>query len=607
MKGLLKFLFGIIVFVVITVGIPLGISYYYLVDNVDESPLELYEDTVTFDSELTALFNESLNLTDKTSIDFTFTEDELNKLIFALIRNSGNPNFNPNSEDEANKYLYTFDLADLNTGVEFLNGKKIYVKNIYAKIENDQLYLFLTFSALGVNSRAKVSVSFEENIDAYKMIFKTLGVGKANMLSGFGSEIMMKVLDQLEFSENTFNDVFEQENLPFEIDFADFSVSIDKTKLQMLVQQLINPEDMADSSEKEILQEFVATLSSKDNDLVNFGIIGGDEFGIQFELTKFMVDPSMMVLDPSVTTFDETTFIMNKVQGFIISNLVSTADSKMSFSNSDFNAIVYDQSSAYSAFQLSIPIPNSTSTFAMNIEGILVDFNTNDVAFRINADLNGLPTSILITGTITENDGPTIRIVIDDTISLGQDGAEVLGDYIIAESSLIISMLGNNIQDMGIMQYDSLTTSFVMTAASYEQMMKVEGTNEAPLTVNKLKIVEDAIEVYCTASPTDPFFNALTQATDAIETAITNTDLAAGDFVATTPEEQQAVTDLLNALDTVTDGLTGGTLTEEDTSALIGSINELSPENQQILLDNLEDNAASADLIALYDSLFGLN
>lgn len=607
MKGLLKFLFGIIIFVVITVGIPLGISYYYLVDNVDESPLELYEDTVTFDSELTALFNESLNLTDKTSIDFTFTEDELNKLIFALIRNSGNPNFNPNSDDEANKYLYTFDLAELNTGVEFLNGKKIRVKNVYAKIENDQLYLYLTMSALGVNSRAKVSVSFEENADAYKMIFKTLGVGKANMLSGFGSEIMMKVLDQLEFSENTFNDVFEQENLPFEIDFADFSVSIDKTKLQMLVQQLINPEDMADSSEKEILQEFVATLSSKDNDLVNFGIIGGDEFGIQFELTKFMVTPSMMVLDPSVTTFDETTFIMNKVQSFIISNLVPAADSKMSFSNNDFNAILYDQSSGYSAFQLTIPIPNSTSTFAMNIEGILVDFNPNNVAFRINIDLNGLPTSILITGTIAQNDGATVRIVIDDTISLGQDGAEVLGDYIVAESSLIISMLGDNIQDMGIMQYDSLTNSFIMTAASYEQMMKVAGTNEAPLTVNKLKIVDNAIEVYCSASPADPFFNALTQATNAIETAITNTNLDAGDFVATTPEEQAAVTELLDAFDTVTDGLTGGTLTEEDTSALIDSINELSPENQQILLDNLEDNAASADLIALYDSLFGLN
>jgi hypothetical protein len=39
MKGLLKFLFGIIIFLVVTIGIPLGISYYYFVDNVDESPL----------------------------------------------------------------------------------------------------------------------------------------------------------------------------------------------------------------------------------------------------------------------------------------------------------------------------------------------------------------------------------------------------------------------------------------------------------------------------------------------------------------------------------------------------------------------------------------
>jgi hypothetical protein len=42
------------------------------------------------------------------------------------------------------------------------------------------------------------------------MIFKTLGLGKANLLSGFGSEIMMKVMDQMDFSEDTFNEVFEK-------------------------------------------------------------------------------------------------------------------------------------------------------------------------------------------------------------------------------------------------------------------------------------------------------------------------------------------------------------------------------------------------------------
>ncbi|MFA6627138.1 MAG: hypothetical protein WCT17_01230, partial [Bacilli bacterium] len=531
----------------------------------------------------------------------------LNKLIFGVVKKSINADFNPNSEVEANKYLMTFDLADLNTGISFLNGKKVHVKNIYANIENDQLYLYVTLSVMGIKSRVKVSVIFEETDDDYKMIFKTLGLGKSNLLSGIAGDLMMKVMDSMNFSEDTFNDAFEQQGLPLEIDFADFSVLIDKTKLQMLVEQLINPDEMDDSSEKEILQEFVSTLSSKENDLVNFGILNENEFGLQFEISNFTVDPSMMVLNPSVTTFDQNAFIMNKVQNFIISNLVPTSESKMSFSNNDFNSILYDQSSGYDAFQISIPIPNSDSTFAVDVVGILVDFNLTNVSFRININLNGLPTSILITGTLTTNNGPTVRIAIDDTISLGQDADEVAGEYAVAQSSLIISLLGDNIQDMGIMQYDANTKSFVMSASSFEQMMKVDGTNVSPLTVNKLKVINNAIEVYCTVSPLDPFYIALTQATNALGGAINNSVLTSDDFDTSTPEEEAAVDDALAALEAVSSGLDGGTLTDEETSDLISSINELSLANQQVLLESLEDSASSPDLLALYDSLFGLN
>jgi hypothetical protein len=297
---------------------------------------------------------------------------------------------------------------------------------------------------------------------------------------------------------------------------------------------------------------------------------------------------------------------MNKVQSFIISNIVPTADSKMQFSNNDFNSIVYDQSNGYQAFTVSIPIPNSSSTFEMNIVGILVDFNATNVEFRINIDLNGLPTSILITGNLLQNDGATVQIQIADTISLGQDISEAQGEYIQAQSSLIISLLGSNIQDLGMMQYDANTTSFIMTADSFEQMMKVEGTNVTPLTVDKLKVIDDSLEVYCHANPLDPFYLALTQATDALETALTNTDLDPADFDITDPSQEAVVESLITSLGDVAGGITGGTLTEEDTNEFIETINQLSPENQQVLLSSLEENASSAELLALYDSLFGL-
>jgi len=43
----------------------------------------------------------------------------------------------------------------------------------------------------------------------------------------------------------------------------------------------------------------------------------------------------------------------------------------------------------------------------------------------------------------------------------------------------------------------------------------------------------------------------------------------------------------------------------EDTTALIEAINNLDEANQQIFLDQLENSSGSADLLALYDDLFG--
>ncbi len=606
MKRLFKFLFGIVIFVVILVGVPVGVSYYFLVDNVDESPLELYDDSVSFESELSHLFDSALDLNAKTSINLSFTEEQLNKLIFAMLRQN-KPTFNPNSTNEEDKYIQTFDLGELVPDVAFLQGKKAYIKNVYAKIENDELRIFLTLDLFGVKSRAKLAVSFSEDEDAFKLEFKTLGIGKANLLSGLAKKALDKVFELTNFSSDNFNDQFAQAGLPFTLDIANFTIEVSKDKLQMLVEQLINPNDMAESSEKDILTEFVATLSSKQNDLINFGIFSDDTFGLQFDLTKFMVNPSTVTLDQAVTTFDQDTFIMNKVQNFIISNIVPSGNPKMAFSNNDFNAIIYDQSNAYQAFNIDIPLPNSTSTFTIRIIGILIDFNDNDVKFRVNVNLNGLTTSLVLTGNITQNNGATVRIKITDTITLGEDPGEVAGQYITANANLIMSLLGDNISNMGLMQYDATNKTFVLTAASFQQLMQLDGSNVSPLTVDKLKIVDNAIEVYCTINPADPFFAAMNQATTALQNALANTNLDISDFNATSPEEQAAVQAALDALDAVSDGLNGGTLDEAATNALIDAVNGMSPENQQTFLAALEANAASPDLISLYDSLFGLD
>ncbi|MDD3192107.1 MAG: hypothetical protein PHP41_05100 [Bacilli bacterium] len=598
MKGLFKFLFGVLIFLVITVGIPVGVSYYYLVDNTDESPTDLYTSSVTFESELTDLMERGFDLDGKEYIDLTFTEDQINQLIFALIKRN-NPDFDPNSTDVNVKYIKR-EVIDL----PVLGETELLIKNIYATIVDDELGIFVTMEAGGIKTRAKLITSYSEDDDFYYIRIENLGLGKANMLSGLSNTILNFALEQMNYNEADIDAYFAEQGLPFSIDLDTFSIKVDKEALSQLLNQLINPDDMDPSSEKDSLSELLSVLTAKENDMVDFGVFD-EKFGLRFDLNKFQVDSSITTLDPAVTQFDENTFIQNKIQNYIISNLVPTADSKMTFTNLEFNQIVYDQSSGYQAFLMSIPVPNSTSTIDFQVLGILLDFNPTNVVIRVNINLNGLVTSIKLTGQITQNDHATVIVIIDEVITLGEDIAETTADYLSANASLILDLIGDNLGSMGMIQYNSATRSLVFDSASFTQLMAVDGTNVSPLTVHKLKIVDNALEAYAYIDPLSPIYLQLTTVTNTINTVLANNDFTVDDFDTTDTEQAQVVNELLTTLDDVATNIGGGTLEEEDTDALIETFNQLSPENQAAFLAEIETEASDPDLLALYDSLFG--
>ena len=601
MKGFFKLIFGIIIFLVITVGLPLGILYVSIQDSVDEAPTDLYAADVTLSGEMTNLLNRAFDLDGKDYLSLTFTEDEINRMIFASVRDSLNPDYLPSDTCTTDECKYIQVMA---VEVPVLGSIQASVNNIYVSLEDDLFALYITMDLAGIKTRAKLIASFSENDDYFVLTFVNLGLGRMNLLGGLGNTIMTTVLDQMDLNDEAINDMLEEKGFPFELDLANSSMLISKDKISDLIEQFINPTEMEASNEKDMLSELVLSLASKDNDLVDIGVFDGT-FGVRFDLTKFEVDPSISSLNTAVMTFDETIFIQNKVQGFIFSNLVPTADSKMIFTNLEFNQMLYSQSSGYSAFVVEIPIPETESTVTFEVIGILLDFNADNVEIRININLNGLITSLKLTGTLINNNSAVVGIQINEQITLGQDIDEVVGDYITANSGLILGMLSENIGDLGFMSFSEIDHAFVLNAASFTQLMAIDGTNVTPLTVTKLNIVDNALEVYVSIDPSDPLASIINDATTALNNVLSSNDFTIDDFV-TDDEEQQAVIEaLISSLDTIADGLTNGTLTEEDTTELIEIIGNMSPENQAIFLDQLEDDAASADLLALYDSLFG--
>jgi hypothetical protein len=601
MKFLLKLILGLLIFVILAVGIPLTILYFTISDSTDNAPTELYTEDITLDAELTKLMNEGFDLENKDLIDFTFTEDEMNKIIFSVIRDSINKEFSPNSTNktDANQNIMTTYIQ-----VPVLGKKKVIVKNIYSEIENDELGLYVTMNLLGIKTRGKMIAKFSEDANNFKIKFETLGVGKSNLLSGIANKALLYILKKTEITENTINKMFEDKKLPFLFEMDDFSININKDEMNLLLKKVINPDGMEESSQKEMLTELLNTLTSKENDLTDFGVFGSS-FGIRFDLKKFKVDESLVTLNTSVTEFNKNLFIKNKVQGFVLSNLSSPSSSKIVFTNTEFNQIVYNQSNAYESFKINIPIPKTTSNINLDVTGIIMDFNADDVIIRININLNGLKTSIKINGDIVLNNGPEVRIKLADTISLGEDIDEAQADYIKANTDLILSLLGDNINDIGVMQYVKTLKSFVISAASFEQLMKVEGTNQTPLTVNKIKMIDNGIEVYAAADPGADLFNTINEVTTIINDVLATNDLTAADFDITDPNEAEVVNNLINNLDTIAEGISNNTLTEENTNQLIDVIGSLSEENRQTFLNNIEESSNSSELLDLYNSLFG--
>jgi len=101
--------------------------------------------------------------------------------------------------------------------------------------------------------------------------------------------------------------------------------------------------------------------------------------------------------------------------------------------------------------------------------------------------------------------------------------------------------------------------------------------------------------------------NLIDSASGSLETVLGSDFVDYNAFDTTNPEQQQAVEELNQTLDDIQNVLNDPEqeLTMEDTTALIEAINNLDEANQQIFLDQLENSSGSADLLALYDDLFG--
>lgn len=592
MKTILKVIIRLLIVLVLLIVIPIGTLYFMISDSKDEAPTELYAENITLQGEIDSLFSRFL-VNREGAFYLTFSEEELDKLAFAFIRSINSSYYAGCGSDEC-KYIVSQEIPE---EVPLISGKKVHLRHLYTEVGSDRLDVHLTASVPFLKTSLNIGFNFEKENGTYVFMIDNLALGKLNVMSGLGKKIAQPLLSGIGFSEESINQFFEKQNLPLVFSMDDYSIRFEKEALGDVIMKFVNEENKPESK---LFREMIAILSSSENDLLDLGFFDLEDeshFGFKIDLNELKTTPEQAELlaakrSQAAKGFDADSFVTNKTQTFLIGSLASAGSEKITFTNQDFNRIIYSQTNGYSEFKFSM-LPGEEPNFRMT--GVFVEFSQDAVDFQFVVEINGVEVLIIVSGAVENNEGESeLTISLDEEMSIGG---------INAESEFLLELLSSlNIAAIG---YDSESGEFKINVETFKELMGVGGP-ETPLEIEKIKAASGGIEVY--VQYTDPeLASQISQARKDVEELLKTDFVDESQFDTSDSEQAELVQELLDSLNEISETLNDpeAELDSETTDNLIAIVNGLSDENQQILLDQISENANSSDLENLYKLLFG--
>jgi len=339
----------------------------------------------------------------------------------------------------------------------------------------------------------------------------------------------------------------------------------------------------------------------KDEDMISLNLVGTSltadgTISFSIDLEKLEVEDLSTALSQVSNPFDVDTFIQNKTQTLIINNLSSPDEMKMTFTEKEFSRLIYQETNGYQGFSNTTTLEDGTTEFTYQVTGIIIEFTPEIVRIKFVLEVNGLETMVILDGDVLSSlDEDQVIIDLKDTILLGD---------ITTSSDFILDMLGDNMNNLSVIEYDAVEKNLILTSVAFEQFIAVGG-DSSPLTVEKIRVINKAIEIVVNHS--DPTLGAMIDdASSAIESVLGDDFLDTNLFDTTDPEQAAAVTELNDILSEISTIISDPVqeLTSEETDQLIEAMNNLSDENQEELLNQIENESSSQDLLDLYSALF---
>lgn len=581
-KFLLKTILGLICLVLIFI-----VTIMILLSGSGNNPpLEAYKNNDTTENIITNSLNESLTkMKDTYSIDLSLDSDKLNNIIFNVIRDYFNSDYDPiNGQTDKEKYINSF--LSIPSNVPLVGGKELILKNAYVEFDNDKLIFNSDIDLFGfIKSRIYIEMTLNSDKDSIYLAINKLKLGKISMLNKnntFALSIYKSFLDI-----EAINSTLKEKNIPLTIDCDNLKIICLKKDLKNYIKNLVNTDD-------EFAKEFISIITDEKYDMLNASI-NDNSLNISLSLENLKTDD--LLVDESIKKeIDKNSFITNKTQNLLLSTL--TKENRITFSYLEFNRLIFTQTNSYKDLSFE-PILYGETKILCSIEGIIMFYKDNDLYIKLIIDVSGLKTICLAKCIYTQINDLSFKICLSDTITLGKD-LEI-------SSSFLDTILKNTFDSLEFAKYDDKTSSIIINSSLFDKFL----TNSSISSTLKVsKIYLDEYGLSCIIDLTDEKIKEKVETiSKSLENILENKTIDLSKLDSSDNTQKEAIETINNSLDNISSIIKDPEkeLSSDDTDKLIKAISSLSSENQEALASELENSFTEKDkqtLEELYNDLF---
>lgn len=581
-KFLLKTILGLICLVLIFI-----VTIMILLSGSGNNPpLESYKNNDTTENIITNSLNESLTkMKDTYSIDLSLDSDKLNKIIFNVIRDYFNSDYDPiNGQTDKEKYINSF--LSIPSNVPLVGGKELILKNAYVEFDNDKLIFNSDIDLFGfIKSRIYIEMTLNSDKDSIYLAINKLKLGKISMLNKNNTFALSFYKSFLDIE--AINSTLKEKNIPLTIDCDNLKIICLKKDLKNYIKNLVNTDD-------EFAKEFISIITDEKYDMLNANI-NNNSLNISLSLENLKTDD--LLVDESIKKeIDKNSFITNKTQNLLLSTL--TKENRITFSYLEFNRLIFTQTNSYKDLSFE-PILYGETKILCSIDGIIMFYKDNDLYIKLIIDVSGLKTICLAKCIYTQINDLSFKICLSDTITLGKD-LEI-------SSSFLDTILKNTFDSLKFAKYDDKTSSIIINSSLFDKFL-ANSSISSNLKVSKIYLDEYGLS--CIIDLTNEKIKEKVETiSKSLENILENKAIDLSKLDSSDDTQKEAIETINNSLNNISSIIKdpGKELTSDDTDKLIEAISSLSSENQKALASELENSFTEEDkqtLEELYNDLF---